>query len=283
MATGSITAKFTKGGAHSSQIYTSRVENFLSGTVTLGNNDTSPRAVTLYGLNLESLRGLPGLDIIGIKISIYCGSYTSSGNTSYLKFRLVKDFDTDISNTDTSIYTDFGDGSITVFEGYNKAKTYELTQDYFPNAFQAIRSDIGAFLNGFSQNTFGFRLYFAYANLYSLEVTVDYSYTEPITVTVNASPAEGGTVTGGGTYESGSTVTATAVPNRGYTFSHWLINGADSGVTTPTISGALTEDTTVTAVFSEIATSKVYCGTQKVSVYCGTQRVSVYCGTKKLT
>ena len=82
------------------------------------------------------------------------------------------------------------------------------------------------------------------------DLTVD--YTPPkITVATGVNPTGSGTVTGGGTYESGSTVTATATPNTGYAFSHWLINGANAGSSNP-ISGALTSDTTVTAVFEKI-------------------------------
>lgn len=50
------------------------------------------------------------------------------------------------------------------------------------------------------------------------------------------------------------------------------VDGVDSGVTEPTISGTLMEDTTVTAVFEKIETSKIYCGTKKVSVYCGIKK-----------
>ncbi len=96
-------------------------------------------------------------------------------------------------------------------------------------------------------------------NISAYETTINavaYFETSTITVTTNASPPEGGTVTGGGTYENGSTVTATAIPNEGFIFSHWLINGADSGSSNP-ISGVLTADTTVTAVFEKISRPEI--------------------------
>lgn len=182
--------------------------------------------------------------------------------------------------TSTADYTDCGDDSLGI-ECKNLSGIHVYSTEY-PQAAAYWNNNLNSFLAGDIQ----FRLYDISTGTRNniIEAYIEVEYELPkITVTVNASSEGGGMVTGGGTYESGSTVTATATANSGYVFSHWLINGADSGVTTPTISGALTEDTTVTAVFSEIATSKVYNGTQKVSVYCGTQRVSVYCGTKKLT
>lgn len=179
--------------------------------------------------------------------------------------------------------------STTKFTKVGSDKNVEVTKlisgnDYyadFPDAVSFWNARLTEFMNGgfqvrmYSGNT-GDILYEAYA-IIEYEVPT-------ITVTTNASPSEGGTVTGGGTYESGSTVTATATPNTGYKFSHWLVNGADSGVTTPTISGVLTENTTVTAVFVKAEEpSKVYCGSKKVSVYCGTKKVSVYCGTVKIS
>lgn len=122
-------------------------------------------------------------------------------------------------------------------------------------------------------------------NISDYQTTINaeaYFRIKTITVTTEANPPEGGTVTGGGTYESGSTVTATATPNTGYAFSHWLINGANAGSSNP-ISGALTSDTTVTAVFEKVETSKIYKGTKTQSVYRGTKKVSVYVGTDKIT
>lgn len=118
---------------------------------------------------------------------------------------------------------------------------------------------------------------------YFTDVSFDLEYTAPtITVVTEASPAEGGTVTGGGTYESGSTVTAAAAPNDGYVFSHWLVNGVNVGNSNP-ISGTLTADTVVTAVFDATEASSVFLGTKKITgVYLGTEKVFVYCGTEKL-
>lgn len=134
---------------------------------------------------------------------------------------------------------------------------------------------LGFAVGAFMASTYSSTCYFS-------DVSFELEYTPPtITVATEASPAEGGTVTGGGTYESGSTVTLTATPNRGYAFSHWQIGEAIVGTENP-ISGSLTTDVTVTAVFIE-KPSKVYCGTKKCSVYAGTKKVGVYAGTKKLS
>lgn len=146
--------------------------------------------------------------------------------------------------TSTTKYTECGDSNQNV-------SNLISGNDYYcelPGAVTFWNKKLSEFMNGgfqirlYSGNT-GDVLYEAYA-IIEYEVPM-------ITVSTVSSPAEGGTVTGGGTYESGSTVTATATPNTGYAFSHWLINGANAGSNNP-ISGALTSDTTVTAVFEKL-------------------------------
>lgn len=183
------------------------------------------------------------------------------------------------SATTTHNFVDCGDGVKTI-KTIPKVNLQEYT-GVFPYSVSYWNANLNGFLNGDIQIRMkGIEKYSDGPR--EIYIRVDYEI-KTIAVTTQSSPAEGGTVTGGGTYESGSTVTVTATPNEGYVFSHWLVNGADSGVTTPTISGILTADTTVTAVFVKAEEpSKIHLGTQKVSVYCGTKKVSVYCGTKKL-
>ena len=181
--------------------------------------------------------------------------------------------------TSTAAYTDCGDGSLGI-ECENLSGINVYSTEY-PQAAAYWNNNLNSFLAGDIQ----FRLYDISTgtsnNIIEAYIEVEYELPQ-ITVTVNASPERGGTVTGGGSYESGSTVTATATPNDGYAFGHWLVNGVDSGNSNP-ISGVLTEDTTVTAVFVKVATSNVYKGTTKQSVYRGTKKQSVYRGTKKIT
>ncbi|MBR3767512.1 MAG: InlB B-repeat-containing protein [Clostridia bacterium] len=69
--------------------------------------------------------------------------------------------------------------------------------------------------------------------------------------TISAS-AENGSISGGGAYEYGTSATLTAIPNNGYKFSHWLIDGVTSGSSNP-ISISVTKNTTVVAIFQRLA------------------------------
>ncbi len=199
-------------------------------------------------------------------IALRAKMYMSGGVSHSLRF--VADA------TSASSYTDCGDGSIsfTAVEGWN---TVEI-----PQGTIYCKNNIDKLIN----NKFGLRLYTKAKNTRIYEAYVELEYSLPdITVTTNSSPAEGGTVTGGGTYESGSTVTATATPNSGYIFSHWLVNGANAGSSNP-ISGTLTANTTVTAVFEKSGVNNIFIGTaQPKEIYIGTQKVKgIYVGTKAI-
>jgi formylglycine-generating enzyme required for sulfatase activity len=70
----------------------------------------------------------------------------------------------------------------------------------------------------------------SFSNVYSFVLTENgalaanftaLNYTE----NVSASPASGGFVTGGGTFAYGTLVTNTAIPNGGYQFTNWTVNG----------------------------------------------------------
>lgn len=70
------------------------------------------------------------------------------------------------------------------------------------------------------------------------------------TLSVTASPAAGGTVTGGGSYSQGAAATLTATPASGYTFTRW-----SDGITQATRTVTVTEDKTLTALFTANAGS----------------------------
>lgn len=175
-------------------------------------------------------------------------------------------------------YTDCGDGYVncppsdSMYDPVIRTLSFEKAALYWNDNIDAFRA------GGFQVNLDAKQFQPSYSYVY--EVYAEIEYVTTINVTVNASPAEGGTVTGGGTYESGSTVTATATPNDGYVFSHWLVNGANAGNSNP-ISGALTADTTVTAVFEKSGVNNIFIGTaQPKEIYIGTQKVKgIYVGT----
>lgn len=222
------------------------------------------RALLVYGFDASGLASAlrSGAKITDIKF------YIRARVVGTASVRLVRDA------TSISSYTDCGDDVITYGTFAESARWYSKS---FPVATEYWNSNIEAFINGGLQ----VRIYMKSAVTLYYECYAQIEYEVPtINVTTSASPAEGGTVTGGGTYESGTTVTATATPNEGYTFSHWLVNGANAGNSNP-ISGALAADTTVTAVFVKNGVNKVYIGTaQPKEIYLGTQKVKgIYIGT----
>lgn len=94
---------------------------------------------------------------------------------------------------------------------------------------------------------------------YSFTVTGNGSYVanfEPIpveyTITVNAEPANGGTVSGGGTYAEGSTCVISAMPNDGYVFENWTLNGTEV-TTDPSYSFIVSRNATYVAHFAQNA------------------------------
>ena len=94
---------------------------------------------------------------------------------------------------------------------------------------------------------------------YSFTVTGNASYVanfeqepEEYTITVNAEPASGGTVSGGGTYAEGSTCVISAMPNDGYVFENWTLNGAEVS-TSPSYSFIVGRSATYVAHFAQNA------------------------------
>lgn len=72
------------------------------------------------------------------------------------------------------------------------------------------------------------------------------------TITVNADPAAGGTVSGGGTYTEGSTCVISAMPNSGYVFENWTLNGAEVSIN-PSYSFIVRRNATYIAHFAQNA------------------------------
>lgn len=260
-----ITAKFTKYGAHNNRsgLYTfDGFDKFVAGTDRILSSHTHGNIVFLYGLNFEELRQHlnNNLKITGVSFSITGGRYGSSP-TSYLEssvlaFRVVQGFPTDTSSTGTDIYTDvLGDNSVRVTEGSIPPTTVTtLTHnDISPNFLSWLNSNLTAFLNGYTTNSFGFRFYFCFAQLRAFTMTVEYTYGyNEYKISTAVTPTGGGKVTGGGNYESGTTATLTATPATGYKFVKWVNASGATVSTSATYSLSVTADTTLTAVFEKL-------------------------------
>ena len=207
---------------------------------TYGQGKSSTQGICiLQGFNTSTLSAVFNSGGVLKSISL-CMLATNGSSTSEPLIRMVHDAP-NVTN-----YTDCGDDSVKVdVGGGTTPKWYTYN---FPKATTYWNNNLNAFINN------GLQVRLAsiinVTKVYDVYVSIEYEV-PMITVTTNASPTEGGTVTGAGTYESGSTVTCTATPSTGYKFSHWLVNGVNSGSSNP-ISGALTSDTTVTAVFEKI-------------------------------
>lgn len=91
----------------------------------------------------------------------------------------------------------------------------------------------------------------AFADSNSVSVTVKFDLAP--SVVGGPSGSEGGTVTGGMGVTAGSTATFDAVPDSGYSFVGWLVNGAPAG-TDPHLEIVVTEGMTIAAQFAEITT-----------------------------
>lgn len=211
------------------------------------NNDTYAQGKSsLYGYGILTGFNPTQLQIQKInKITLCVLGELSGSSGSTAKAKIV------YNATSTTNYTDCGDGSLEIpLSG--SVMHYKIE---YPKATAYWNDNISSFLNGGLQ----VMLVNVISTKHLHEVYIEVEYEGPaVTVTTSVSPAEGGTVTGGGTYESGSTVTVTAIPNSGYAFSHWEIGGVNVGTTNPA-SGALTEDTAITAVFEKV--SKIRYGT----------------------
>ncbi len=74
------------------------------------------------------------------------------------------------------------------------------------------------------------------------------------TLTLSASPVEGGTVTGGGTFALNQGTTAKAVPNPGYSFVGWQVNGQIVNRDATVVINKLESDYNCTAIFIKTGT-----------------------------
>ncbi len=101
-----------------------------------------------------------------------------------------------------------------------------------------------------------------------------------IRCTISKGAMTGGTIGGIGTYDYGTEVTLTAIPNDGYTFSHWKDDITNKD---PIRKITVTSNATYSAVFEIDKINNIYSGGTKANVYIGATEVSaVYVGGTKI-
>lgn len=176
MSAGQITRKFTRAPFYDSTSF-KNVSGFLAGTTYIYNDDTSAMAIILAGLNFEDLRNLPNLKITGFTIKIQGGRYNASSGAaskSKISFRMVTNY------SSVSSYTDIC-GSIAVSSGSVSPYTeHTYTQNDIPALLTWMNNNIASLLNGYTSNTFGMRLYLGFAQVKSLDITLNYEYEDGI-------------------------------------------------------------------------------------------------------
>jgi len=166
-----VSARFTRCTAQNS--YTQGVSEFLAGTGNLYPKENMYAVIAIVcGLNFESLRDCKNLRITGMRVS---GSVTcmSTSTTCEPSIRFATNL-----GSEASSYTDLGDEAITLVSIKGKTtKSYEITENEFPNAFNWINNNIESFLNGYTSNSFGVRLYSkSYVSFSPITVTVICDY-----------------------------------------------------------------------------------------------------------
>lgn len=262
MATKTGTALCTLAITNVPSAYCKNAENAIDGNestfASLSLKHSNPTSSFGWGsftfsITPPSLSHLTNAKITGIKWVIK-GKTDGSGYDTSLKFCFVK------SGTGTTVvgtsleYTEISNGSQTNL-------TYAFTESNFGTAFANL---VASPTTPLYARVIG-------KNAYIGEVTVSVTYTyEETTYTVSTSvtPEGAGTVSPASQeVESGATASVTAIPNEGYRFSHWLIGGANSGITTLTLSGTITADILCTAVFEKLppeftAAEMIYSGNQ---------------------
>lgn len=273
--TGSITARPTKYGAKTDTTLVKGFDDFINGTGPIKAESKNKYVVMLYGFDFRALSNLKNVQITDISMSVTAEQYTASFATT-IAVRNVKAFAATGSSTGT--YTDLGDGAIyfaNAISSYPKQTSTKTGVD-MPKTLSWIKSNLNSVIEGYSNTTFGIRFYYSAVYLYDVTVTLYYTYeVSEVTVTTAVSPEGAGTVTPTTqTVEEGSTASVTATPNAGYKFSHWLLDGADSGITTTTLSGTVTSNLLCTAVFVLDKINKILCDTsQPKKILIDTQEV----------
>lgn len=260
--TGSITSSFSKTCSERTSVYNEHFDIYDKAC----SKRKYPGSGFLYGYDFRALSNYNNVIITDVKATVTGNKYGTSSSYTYDSSLLpITDFEITGSNSSANKnYTSISSDS-TSFTSYLNTTTKSKYTLSVNGLVTWANSNLDKFIGGYNSNSFGIRYYIVYGYIYDIALTVDYTYEEIdyVTVTTAVSPAGAGTVTPTHQVEEGSTATVAAIPNAGYKFSHWLINGADSGVTSTTLSGTVDSNITVTAVFVLDKINKIVCDTSK--------------------
>lgn len=175
-----ISSRPTKVGAYTNLgSYFTGFDDFIAGTGDIVKTSDGGHSCILYGFNFEALRGLNNLEISALEMTVTSGRYGTSSSMSpehQCSLRCCYGFNT--SGQTTSTYTDIGDGSLVFSQGSVEVQARTKTHNDLPKLFSWIKDNIANFLNGYTSNTFGLRVYMSYARLRDIQITIHYTYEE---------------------------------------------------------------------------------------------------------
>lgn len=168
-ASGSIIATPTKVGASTSldNYVDGTWTKFLQGTVLEVNGGTKMYYAFLYGFDFSALANKKNVVITGITVNAEACAYSRYTGYGTLTYQFVSGFNT--SGTNTSTYTDLGDGEITLMSSSKDTtkKVYSASAVNMPSVQQMI--------DGLTDNTFGMRMKVRGINLYSVSITLNFT------------------------------------------------------------------------------------------------------------
>ena len=99
-----------------------------------------------------------------------------------------------------------------------------------------------------------------------LDIPYEVRFAGSVTISAEVNPVEGGTVTGVGEYTPGTSATLVAIPNEGYAFNCWTLDG-EAVSTEPSYTFTVTESMNFTAHFDVLQLQQLTAGWNWFSTY----------------
>lgn len=183
---GSITSRFTKVGWHGS--YYSASESawtqFINGTGEVSSSSNEYYIAHLYGYDFRKLQSLNNVTITDIKASITGRKYRDSSSNYSFNLRPIKDFDISVglkSGSDANYRTNIIEASMDLESNITTTTSTTVVRSW--NETTALKelttwanSNVDKLINGYDTNSFGIRLYFKYACVSDVQLTVDFTF-----------------------------------------------------------------------------------------------------------